>query len=107
MRLLKAILISYVCLGCGKTGGSAITTGQGNGSNGGGNIGGSGPVTSDVAYWLTKGDQSVLLQKQNDALNFSSSGSGTSTITVDPTQTFQTVDGFGFCLTDGSASLIN
>ena len=57
--------------------------------------------------WLTKADQSALLQKQNIALNFSAGSNINTTITVDTTTTYQTIDGFGFCLTGGSASVIN
>jgi glucosylceramidase len=65
------------------------------------------PVNSDVAFWLTNADKSALLQKQNLALNFSIALAVEPVITVDTTQTFQTIDGFGYALTDGSASLIH
>jgi glucosylceramidase len=65
------------------------------------------PVTSDVAFWLTKGDRSILLQKQNVALNFTNTNNGNATIEVDENQVYQTIDGFGYTLTGGSASLIN
>lgn len=64
-------------------------------------------VNSDVAFWLTKGDRSVLLQKQNVALNFAATNNSNATIEVDESQVFQTIDGFGYTLTGGSASLIN
>lgn len=64
------------------------------------------PVATQVNFWLTNGDQSALLAKQNVALNFSGApGSGPS-ITVDSTVQYQSIDGFGFCLTGGSADLI-
>lgn len=63
--------------------------------------------TGDVAFWLTNGDQSALLQQQNTALNFSSTQNGNPTIEVDDTQKYQTIDGFGYTLTGGSAGLIN
>ncbi|MCG2616130.1 glucosylceramidase [Terrimonas sp. NA20] len=63
--------------------------------------------TNDVAFWLTKGDQTALLQKQSTVLTFTSTANGSSTITVDSTQKFQTIDGFGYTLTGGSASLIS
>jgi glucosylceramidase len=56
-----------------------------------------------VALWLTKGDKSVLFQKQTSTLNFGDVAGSASTITVDTTQTFQTIDGFGYTLTGGSA----
>jgi glucosylceramidase len=65
------------------------------------------PVTTDVSFWLTRGDQTVLLQQQNAVLKFGTSSNSYPTITVDSTQSYQTVDGFGFALTDGSADLIN
>jgi len=65
------------------------------------------PVKTDVSFWLTKGDQSALLQKQNISLNFSDARNNNPTIEVDPNTTFQSIDGFGYTLTGGSASLIN
>ena len=66
------------------------------------------PVVSgpSISYWITKGDQSALLQKQTTALSFNSTAVQ-NTIDVDSTQTFQTVDGFGYALTGGSAFLLN
>jgi glucosylceramidase len=63
--------------------------------------------TNDVAFWLTKGDQSVLLQKQSAVLSFGTTTNTNSNIDVDTTQAFQTVDGFGYTLTGGSAFVIN
>jgi glucosylceramidase len=68
------------------------------------------PVTatkSDVAMWLTNSNQSALLAKQNIALNFSAGTNSNPNILVDTTTTYQTIDGFGFCLTGGSATVIN
>ncbi|RYF98221.1 MAG: glucosylceramidase, partial [Chitinophagaceae bacterium] len=65
------------------------------------------PVASDVALWLTKGDRSALLQKQNVVLNFSTTNNSNTTIEVDENQTYQSIDGFGYTLTGGSATLIN
>src|SRR5215469_10683824 len=59
-----------------------------------------------VSYWITKGDQSALLQKQVN-LNFGTASNSYPFIDVDTTQTFQSIDGFGYALTDGSAYLIN
>ena len=63
--------------------------------------------TSDVDFWLTKGDSTVLLQKQNTELLFGTIANSNPFIDVDSTQTFQTVDGFGYTLTGGSAQVIN
>jgi glucosylceramidase len=65
------------------------------------------PVKTDVAMWLTKADRSQLFQKQNIALLFSNKTNVNSTIEVDTTHAYQSIDGFGFCLTGGSASVIN
>ena len=62
-------------------------------------------VTNDVDFWLTY--QSSLLQKQTGILSFSTIGNANPFIDVDTTQIFQTVDGFGYTLTGGSASVIN
>jgi O-glycosyl hydrolase len=59
-----------------------------------------------VTPWLTKGDQSVLLQKQATVSFGANSGTNPSTVTVNPSQTFQTMDGFGWAMTEGSAELI-
>lgn len=64
-------------------------------------------VKTDVSMWLTQADQSQLLSKQNVSLLFSNGSNANTTINVDTTQTYQTIDGFGFCLSGGSATLIN
>src|ERR1700756_1954168 len=64
-------------------------------------------VKTDVSMWVTQADQAQLLKKQNTALNFSNGSNKNTTINVDTTYTYQTIDGFGFCLSGGSASLIN
>lgn len=66
------------------------------------------PVTTGdtVNMWLTKADATVLLQKQ-PAILFSASSNTDKTITVDSTTAYQTIDGFGYTLTGGSAQVIN
>ncbi|MEI6677949.1 MAG: glycoside hydrolase family 30 beta sandwich domain-containing protein [Mariniphaga sp.] len=64
------------------------------------------PVTNDVDFWLTKADQSVNLQKQTAVLGFGTTYNIYSTIGVDDSQSFQTIDGFGYTLTGGSAEVI-
>ena len=63
--------------------------------------------TNDVDFWLTKSDQSVLLQKQSTVLSFGTTSNSNADIDIDTTQLFQTIDGFGFTLTGGSAYVIN
>ncbi len=60
-----------------------------------------------VTFYLTKADQTVLFQKQPATIEFKTGTNGYPDITVDTTTTYQTVDGFGFTLTDGSAQLID
>jgi glucosylceramidase len=64
-------------------------------------------VTNEVDFWLTKGDQTVKLQKQSSVLGFGTNYNVNSTIEVDESTTFQSVDGFGYTLTGGSAQVIN
>ena len=63
-------------------------------------------AVNQIDYWLTKADETALLQKQLP-LSFSNPLNSSSTIEIDSTQTYQTIDGFGFTLTGGSAYLIN
>jgi glucosylceramidase len=65
------------------------------------------PASADVESWITKGDQSALLQKQTTIMSFTTTGNGFPFIDVDTTAVFQTMDGFGYTLTSGSAEVIN
>ena len=65
------------------------------------------PVTNDVEVWLTKGDESVKLQKQTTVLGFTNNTNTFQNIEVDFNQTYQAVDGFGYTLTGGSAEVIS
>lgn len=80
---------------------SSDIAGNENPATGGGNTSG-----DPVEVWLTKGDQSVKLQQQSTAYFSSSSSTGT-TIDIDGSQVYQTVDGFGYTLTGGSVAVIN
>jgi glucosylceramidase len=57
-------------------------------------------------YWLTRADRSALFVKQQQGLAFDQKKSGNSTIVVNDKETFQSIDGFGFALTGGSAQHI-
>ncbi|WP_100334415.1 glycoside hydrolase family 30 protein [Hymenobacter chitinivorans] len=83
-------------------GGGGTTGGTG---GGGGNPPTTGP--SQVALWLTTPDQASLFQKSAAVLNFQAPSSSNPTIIVDTTKTYQSIDGFGYTLTGGSAMLIN
>jgi glucosylceramidase len=64
-------------------------------------------VVNEVDFWLTKSDQSVLLQKQNTVLGFGTNANLYPSIEVNETLTYQTIDGFGYTLTGGSVQVIN
>ncbi len=64
------------------------------------------PATNDVEMWLTKGDQSALLQKQMDVLSFGTTANSFPNIDIDSATAYQSVDGFGYTLTGSSAYLI-
>ena len=66
-----------------------------------------GIVANEMDFWLTKGNQSVLLEKQNSVLVFNTLANSNQNIEVIESQTFQSVDGFGYTLTGGSAEVIN
>lgn len=59
-----------------------------------------------MAFWLTSPESIVLFQKQK-SLNFGSKSNENQSIIIDTTQVFQTIDGFGNCLTGGSATLLH
>jgi glucosylceramidase len=65
------------------------------------------PGANEISWWLTKSDQSVLLKKQSTNFSFNASANSNPTIEIDSAQTLQTIDGFGYTLTGGSAYLIN
>jgi glucosylceramidase len=60
-----------------------------------------------IEKWMTRLDKSKLLEKQKQTLVFAKNNQNLPTIFVDDSKTFQTIDGFGYTLTSGSASLIN
>ena len=59
-----------------------------------------------VSVTQTRGDQTVLLQSQNP-ISFSEGTLSNASITVNENRTRQTVDGFGFALTQGSAQALS
>ena len=62
---------------------------------------------NDVQCWLTSPTSNILFQKQDTGLKFGPVAASGPVIEVNETQTFQTIDGFGNCLTDGSAELMH
>jgi glucosylceramidase len=59
----------------------------------------------NVAFWLTTADRSSLLAEQ-PVLHFHKSAADATTINVNDKRTYQSMDGFGFALTGGSAQLL-
>jgi glucosylceramidase len=62
--------------------------------------------TGDAALWLTTADRASLFAQQTAPLHFGALKDSIPTIEVDDKQTFQSIDGFGFALTGGSAQLL-
>ncbi|KQW98641.1 RICIN domain-containing protein [Flavobacterium sp. Root420] len=60
-----------------------------------------------VTPWITSGDQTKLLQQQSTVSFGTNSGTNPSTVTVNAGTTYQTMDGFGFTLTEGSCEVIS
>jgi glucosylceramidase len=60
-----------------------------------------------VAVWLTTPDKAALFYNQPTGLSFGAAANSNPTIAVDTTQTFQTMDGFGYTLTGGSAYVLS
>jgi glucosylceramidase len=61
------------------------------------------PVRARV--WVTTVDRSQLMH-ENEPVSFRDGTSSAPTIVVDPTQSYQSVDGFGASVTDSSASVL-
>ncbi len=59
-----------------------------------------------IETWLTKNDQSILFEKQKNLIQFETKNNPLPCIFVDNQQRFQSMSGFGFTLTGGSAMLI-
>ncbi len=57
--------------------------------------------------WITSPQKGVLFTKHAGELEFMTTGNTDPAIVVDTTQRFQEIDGFGNCLTGGSAILLN
>ncbi|MBV7530635.1 glycoside hydrolase family 30 beta sandwich domain-containing protein [Chitinophaga sp. sic0106] len=64
-------------------------------------------ANESVSIWQTTGSQSQLLQQQGNVTFAPDAGTAATTITVNEATTYQSIDGFGFTLTQGSAKLIS
>lgn len=63
------------------------------------------PAAQNHEFWLSTADKSVLFAKQTQNITISSASAPV--IDVDAAQTFQSMEGFGFALTGGSAQMIH
>ena len=61
---------------------------------------------NQAEVWLTKADRSALFAKQPAGLNFVAAKNNQPTIVINDKETFQSIDGFGYALTGGSAQHI-
>lgn len=62
---------------------------------------------TEIEAWVTKPDRSMLFEKMNEKVFFSDKGRGRGIpIVIDESHSMQTIDGFGFALTGGSAGLM-
>lgn len=61
---------------------------------------------NQIEGWVTNPDRSSLFQKSPEPIVFRNSGVRGAAIVVDPALQMQTLDGFGFALTGGSAELL-
>ncbi|MBO2007668.1 glycoside hydrolase family 30 protein [Hymenobacter negativus] len=64
-------------------------------------------AATNVTAWVTTPDQTQLLQQQTAPVAFGATAATGPVIEVDDSQRFQTMDGFGYCLTGGSAELLH
>jgi glucosylceramidase len=60
----------------------------------------------NVTLWVTTADRSSLLEQQPAPLRFHKATSDLPTIEINDKQSYQSMDGFGFALTGGSAQLL-
>ncbi len=93
--LLFSVSILFACGGCSNKGASNPSPPT--------------PVlpVNEVDAWMTKTDQSALLQKQTGILSFGTTANSYPAIDVDSAVAYQAMDGFGYTLTGASATLIN
>lgn len=59
--------------------------------------------SAEIQVWLTNADKSALFERQKSSLRFSNAPRQDPSIELDDQKSFQTIDGFGFALTGGSA----
>jgi glucosylceramidase len=62
---------------------------------------------SHIQTWLSDPANNILFTKQKQTIQFKKKAEEFETITIKPDESYQSIDGFGFCLTGGSARLLN
>jgi glucosylceramidase len=60
-----------------------------------------------ITPWYTRGDQTMLLQQQPVQSFGANTTAANVILAVDPATTYQAMDGFGYCMTEGSAEVIS
>ena len=60
-------------------------------------------LNAQVNAWLTTSDRSALFAQQEGIITFTVPPAGGPSIEIDDSKTYQSIDGFGFALTGGSA----
>lgn len=87
---LISVCMVLVFGSCSKSSSNSGGSGSGGGNGGGG---GGGTPTNDMDMWLTKPDQSVLLQQQSGTLSFvSTATAGYGIIAVDSATAYQSIE---------------
>jgi glucosylceramidase len=97
LRLAAAGMLSIALFACKKNMYKGDTNGDFNFAR----------ANESVSIWQTTGNQSQLLQQQGNVTFAPDAGTNATTITVNEGTTYQTIDGFGYTLTQGSAKLIS
>lgn len=64
-------------------------------------------IVNRIESWITTGDQSLLFEKSAKLAGFGDTHADLPVIEIDTAQKFQSIDGFGFTLTGGSAYLLH
>jgi len=95
-RILKFTFAAVLAFFFSCASGNDITTSKKDNAN-----------SSDISSWITNPGSAVYLKKQNTISNFSAVSNSYPSIVVDSITKYQSMDGFGFSLTGGSAYLIN
>jgi glucosylceramidase len=62
---------------------------------------------TEIEAWVTSPRNNILFSRQPETYKFGNSSDSYPKIVVDTSQSYQEIDGFGNCLTGGSAMLIN